>query len=383
MIKVLSNSYARATGAMFMPTMGDDVFAFVYPELSNRMFITWFCPPLRILCFDDNGALIFDQVFNKWQFVKLPTTRLVVELDPELSFDDMIGKIAELGVDKWVSEYYPTSRAFHNAGGTPTDDPYGDLLLRLFTDSLTELKSVKIFFDGKTSLRDFKKLPLWRRGQIVCAASFVLDVAPDVPYKLPRVAIDLSRKLVQVTEAEGKNEQAEIFAAAIAGLPWTFEPTVCFRCGGASEWRQVLKSSGKIPKVSQWRLLRPENYIPLCARCESNADLFDDAELAIAFGYAYWGSRFEALHRWYKDAKAGTLPCAWNLDDFPLWPSEYGGNTWAQGSGAIQHSAPRLGKVLRKNEHLQIAREIFEHRNTRWTDFSKQGELYSLLYTNR
>ena len=119
MIKVLSNSYARATGAMFMPTMGDDVFAFVYPELSNRMFITWFCPPLRILCFDDNGALIFDQVFNKWQFVKLPTTRLVVELDPELSFDDMIGKIAELGVDKWISEYYPTSRAFYNAGGTP------------------------------------------------------------------------------------------------------------------------------------------------------------------------------------------------------------------------------------------------------------------------
>ena len=93
----------------------------------------------------------------------------------------------------------------------------------------------------------------------------------------------------------------------------------------------------------------------------------------------YAGSRFEALHQWYENAKAGTLPAQWNLDDYPLWPAEYGGLTWALGSGAVQHCAPRLGNIDREERHLQRIRDIIESSGLRWTETSKSGLLYQIL----
>jgi len=79
----------------------------------------------------------------------------------------------------------------------------------------------------------------------------------------------------------------------------------------------------------------------------------------------------------------GTLPAGWDLNDYLLWPREYGGSTWALGSGAIQHCAPRLGNVHRREKYLKRIRELVERRGMRWSENSKKGMLYFYLYGER
>jgi hypothetical protein len=373
-VRILANSYQRASGAMFRPSLGQEVLVFAYPFAFNRVFTTWFCSPLRILAFDDNGTLSYNAVINRWRLVNLPETRLVLEVDPVYPYQGLIEEIEGFGVDDWVSQYLSNSKQIQGGAGTPVDDPYGELLLSLISDSLEQLRTIKEFLNGARPLRGLKKLPPWRKGQIISAASFVLDVAPVVPYQIPPAAVKLARNLIA---HEDKNDQREFLAAALAGLPWEAE-AFCFRCGKGGIWRQTLKPSEKIAKVSQWRLARPENHVPLCSNCEEEFSL-DDVELGVALAYGYWGCRFEALHRWFKDAKSGKLPGDWDLDDYPLWPEGFGGNTWAQGSGSVRHSAPRFRKALRTREHIQILSDTLKGRNYRPGRLSPNGELYSLL----
>ena len=378
-VKVLANSYQRATGAMFRGRLKNKVLVFVYPASFRRIFITLFCPPLRILCFDNSGALIFDQTTDQWGFVKLPKTRIVLEVDPDHNCNNVINAIAKDGIDGWISRYVSRSAVTKNSGGTSTADPYGDLVLTLIAEIMNELKAVRELVGEDITRKSFGALPSWQQGQAANAAAWVLDLAPHLPYRLPASAVRMSEKLLAIVKQFGGDDEAELFAAALAGLPWDLK-AACFRCGGASQWRQVLGPSMMIPWVSKWRLARPENYVPLCSRCQDNSGIFDEADVAIAMAYAYWGPRFAALNHWYQSVTTNTIPTDWDREDYPLWPMEYGGATWGEGSGAIQHCAPRLGKIARKPEHLEIMREVLRHRGTRWTEFSKKGELFSLLY---
>lgn len=255
------------------------------------------------------------------------------------------------------------------------EDPYGSLLLSLVADAIEQLSYIRASLDGGMPLRNrLDGLPGWRRGQILSAANFVIDVAPVVPYQIPHTAMKLSRNLVA---NENYGEKSEFLAAAIAGLPWEFE-AVCFRCGKKGAWRQVLKSSANIPKASRWRFDRPENHIPLCSNCKEELPL-DEPDLMMALAYGYWGSRFDAFHQWVENARSDTLPPKWDLDDYPLWPAAYGGITWAKGSGDIRHCAARLGKVVRKKAHIRILHDALKVRSFRPNRLPKDGEFYALL----
>ena len=299
--KLLTSPYQRSTGAMFSSALNEKVLVFAYPTSSNRVFTTWFGPPsLRILCFDDNGVLSYDSVIPSWRLVSLPKTRLVFEADPDLDCAAIIGEIARLGVDAWIGQYV-SSQEFQSVAGTPVDDPYGELIVGLVGSALEELRGVKDF--GKDIPRRLKNMPAWRHGQILSAASFIVDVQGTVPYTIPISALKLSTYLLQM--ALDQDERAEILAAAIAGIPWELEAP-CFRCGCiTNKWRPIFKPTTNIPRVSSWRLHRPENHVPICFHCAINWYRDADQDLQIALGYAYWGSRFEALHQWYENAKAG------------------------------------------------------------------------------
>ena len=120
-VKVLTSPYQRGTGAMFTSGLGETVLVFAYPSSFNRVFTTWFCPPLlRILCFDDNGVLSYDRVVRSWRLISLPKTRLVLEVDPDLLCDSIIEDIARLGVElmDWTICFIPrVSKRGRNAGG--------------------------------------------------------------------------------------------------------------------------------------------------------------------------------------------------------------------------------------------------------------------------
>jgi len=364
---------------MFSSALNEKVLVFAYPTSFNRVFTTWFCPPsLRILCFDDNGVLSYDSVVPSWRLVSLPKTRLVLEADPDLDCAAIIDEIARLGVDSWIGQYV-SSCEFESVAGTSVDDPYGQLVFELVRSALEELRGVKDF--GKNIPRRLKNMPEWRRGQILSTASFIVDVQGAVPYNIPDSALKLSTNLLQMVLDQ--DERAEILAAAIAGMPWELDAP-CFRCGCiTNKWRPIFKPTTNIPRVSSWRLQRPENHVPICYNCATNWYRDADQDLQIALGYAYWGRRFEALHQWYENAKAGTLPARWNLDDYPLWPAEYAGDTWALGSGAIQHCAPRLGNVVRDKRHFQRIRDINDDRGMRWNESSRNGLLYACLHEDQ
>jgi hypothetical protein len=379
MIQVLSNSYQRALGAMFrIRGLAKNVLIFVYPVASKRLYTTWFCPPLRILCFGELGDVIFNEVLTGGRFVELPETRLVIEVDPDYPYLKIVREIRDTGTDVWISRHISDERGLtQNIGGARADDPFGRLLFGLIRDAIEDLSKVKNMIIGEgpqEAQKELSKLPAWRRGQIICSASFVLDVVPAVPYQIPPAALKLSRTLLQLDNEE---TQKELLAAAIAGVPWNIE-AACFRCSNGGSWRQILKPSSNLPALIQWRFDRPENHIPLCNLCENTLDL-KNINLAVALGYCYWGYRFEAFSKWLSGVKNDQLPAeCWNLDDFPLWPREYGGDTWAKGSGAVQHCFPHSGRVVRAPHHVDRLRRIMLEGQFR-PGRMQRGQLYNLL----
>ena len=55
-IKNLTTPWQRSLGAMFHRHLGDTILLFAYPHPAARLFHTYFCPSLRIIALDDNGA---------------------------------------------------------------------------------------------------------------------------------------------------------------------------------------------------------------------------------------------------------------------------------------------------------------------------------------
>ncbi len=328
MIQIQSNPYQRARGAIGrLHGLGDRTLAFVYPHASRRIYSTWLCPPLRVLCFGEGGDVIFNQVVTKWSLIRLPETRLVIEMDPARAYLSLIREVAIVGTKRWIRQHVSNqNELMQSVGGTPTDDPFGKLL---FT---------------------------------------------AVPYQIPQGALKLARTLEGV---ENGLARSELLAAAIGGLPWNLNAH-CFRCGGGGTWRPILKPSNKISKFQVWRFERPENHIPLCNQCENTLDL-RNVSLARALGYCYWGCRFEAFLKWVSAAGSNELPYRhWDLETYPLWPKEFGGDRWATGSGSVENSWPRTGRVSRTPQHVEILRRIMQEGEFR-PGRMQSGALYQIL----
>lgn len=114
---------------------------------------------------------------------------------------------------------------------------------------------------------------------------------------------------------------------------WRREPEFRLPCAGCgrreTRWWPALPRSLRAALAGHpgaWRLERPEAHVPLCQTCWRWRLRRDPGPVARRL----WGRRFEALARWARAARAGTLP-EWDRRAFPLWPPEWGGPTWEAG----------------------------------------------------
>lgn len=81
----LYSSWQKGLGAMFKKAL-KDILVFPFPVSAPRKFHTFFCPPLRIVALDDRGHSVFDKIIEKWQIVKLPPCRIVLEMAPTMDY---------------------------------------------------------------------------------------------------------------------------------------------------------------------------------------------------------------------------------------------------------------------------------------------------------
>lgn len=98
-----------------------------------------------------------------------------------------------------------------------------------------------------------------------------------------------------------------------------------------------------LPVEISWRLMRPENNLPLCNRCAARFKVAQKANIRYELGSSFWGARFVALEKWYQAVLGadGSLPRIWDKGTHPLWPEMYGGEAWEDGSGAVKYVEPR------------------------------------------
>ena len=223
------------------------------------------------------------------------------------------------------------------------------------------VESPTICKDGKISpMALHAHIPVWERGKIVNSAAYIKEMSIGGKWLIPRGALDISR---QILAAEA-SYQEELEAASLAGVPWrgTFNPgqESCMRCGGRASWRFVLKRPPGMPKEVAWRLARPENAVPICRRCVNIVKVEKD-EIRYDLAWGLWAERFEALHRWYIAVQDDGLPKNWNKADYPLWPKEFGGSTWEEGSGSFTCCTPRSARgIKRRQVHFAALNRVLE-----------------------
>jgi len=159
----------------------------------------------------------------------------------------------------------------------------------------------------------------------------------------------------------------EIVAASVAGIPWRHEfPNACMRCGKPASWRPILNPAPHAPVEITWRYQRPENAIPICHHCTETLNLLRDESLQLDLVWGLWGPRFEAFWQWHRATKNNHLSKHWDIYAFPLWPGEFGGETWETGSGALQFAEPRPPHhVIRDEQHLQVMRRALYSKKFR------------------
>lgn len=321
--------------------------------------------------------MIYDRVIRRWQFVPLPPTRLVLEMDPGTNCEGLLQDIARRGIGSWVEA--------RDIGGLKTAVSIDGLLFALFSSALADLRTIRDtrdVYDGDhvnvSTLKE--RIPVWRRGQILASAGFLLEVAPDSQWALPRGAIRLSRQIVK-TELEGEYVD-ELFAAGEAGMPWTQGfARACLRCGSPRcSWRCILQAFPGMPDEMSWRLQRPENAVPLCRSCAYELRFNRQVEIQMDMVWGLWGPRFEALLRWYRAVQQGGLPENWSRLDDPLWPKEYGGPTWERGSGALAHCRPREPKgILRTDEQRNALARALSGKSSEKPRRAEASPLLSVL----
>jgi len=328
-------------GAQFRKSLNGEVLVFRYPYPAVRIFHTMWCPSLRVVVLDSDSpsaAVMFDKVIKPWRFVSLPAGTLVLEMDPETDYRKVLPEITQASRSKPViSNDLPV-------GGTDSSISVTHMLFAMFADALSDLRSVKSTCMNEKGLLDPNKLVAryapWERGQILASAGFVLDFSPETKWTLPRGVIPLSADLVKC-----ENQYADDLLAASQGAVPSWRTNLkaqCLGCGGGGSWRFVLPTDPALPVEIAWRLLRPENNIPLCNRCAARFKVAKKANIRYELGSSFWGARFEALEKWYHAvlARDGSLTRDWNKGTHPLWPATYGGETWEAGSGAVMYIEP-------------------------------------------
>ena len=339
-LKFLLTSGQRSIGAMFSKKLTQEVLAFVYPTDAARTFHTWFCPPLRIVALSADGQIQFDEIISKWRLIKMPACRYVIETDPQVDYHPFIDTIIS------------TAPELPQSGALAPDTRMDSLLFALLAEAVADIRRIRETHKGKVrSDVQRKKFEAWERGQIVSSAGFILDFSQA--WSLPEGAVKLSHSVLLAEEPYFD----EIVAASVAGIPWRHEfPNACIRCGKPGSWRPILAPKPDTPLEVSWRYQRPENAVPICHHCTETLGLLRNHSMRIDLVCGLWGPRFEALWQWHKALQRNCLP-AWDPYAHPLWPQEFGGETWETGSGSLQFAEPRPPQgVARDTGHLSALR---------------------------
>jgi hypothetical protein len=345
----LISSHERALGAMFFKDLQEDIFAFVYPDPAPRSFHTFFCPPLRIVALSSQGCILFDEVILKPRLVKLPACRYVIETGPKVDYRPFVQTILS------VSPSLPQLGALE--AGVQMDS----LLFALLAEAVADIRRIREAHHGEVrSDIQRQKFEAWERGQMVSSAGFLLDFSRA--WSLPEGAVRLSRSVLRVEEPY----LDELVAASVAGIPWRHEfPNHCMRCGKPGSWRPILSPIPEAPVEITWRYQRPENAVPICHHCTETLNLLRDESLLIDLAWGLWGPRFEAFWQWHKAVQENCLP-EWDPYAYPLWPPEFGGQTWETGSGALKYAEPRPPHGIAHNEqHLAALRRALYSKTFR------------------
>ena len=358
-IIVLRSAFSQALGVMFRRALGEKIFIFPYPTKASRLYQTFFCPPLRIVALtrkgDQAAEVVFNQVVQPWQFVKLPKTDVVVEMAPDMQMDNALVREILAETDK---------QAHRQVGGVDPNTGVQDLIFALLASAVADIRRVKaacgISGFGQVDPEIVqKRFAPWERGSILASAGFILDYSVPARISVPEGALFLSEQMVELEH----EFQDELLAAAVAGTPWKREfSSDCLGCGNKGTWRFVLPVDGLSPELA-WRLARPENAIPLCRDCVRRLQFSKKEQVRHNLVRGLWGPRFEALERWYLAVRgegAYLLPKDWDKETYPLWPREFGGETWSTGSGAIWCADPRgYEKVRRSKAQKKVLSDLF------------------------
>lgn len=327
---------------MHRTSLGDEILAFAYPVAARRIYSTFFCPPLRIVAIDEEKrTVVFDEVVEPSRFVALPPTRLVLEMDPGVDYLEFLPDLLER-----ISSPVESRR-----GEIESEVSASHLVFALFADALADLRRVKsvCIVNGEVNTDILKRrFAPWERGKIIGSAGFVIDYTTSVSWRIPGGAIELSHEILQIE----KDYPDELLAASVAGTPWQRElSNKCLRCAKGGSWRFALPIPPEMPIEISWRLERPENAVPLCHDCAETVKFASDERIRLDLVGALWGTRFDALERWYLAARnlnGYRLPQDWSREQFPLWPKEFGGQDWANGSGAAKHCVVGDPKNVRR-----------------------------------
>jgi len=340
---------------------------FGYPFAATRLFHTFFCPPLRIAAYGINarsgmnatgeGGLkkVFDRVVPPWRFVRIPKALFVVEANPgdELP-EDAVKLLCAAPFDELraAPTRYETGQTPAAGGGWEASVSLNSLLFALFAQAVADMRRVHEAHQKRgvvepDAMRE--QFPVWLRGRIASSAGFLMDFAGV--YDIPRPAFSLARQVLH-TETPFMDE---ILAAGIAGVPWQKDfANECLRCGRPASWRPALTAPDGMPVESAWRYLRPENAVPLCNKCAARLDWNKRETVRTDAAWGLWGLRYEALWQWHWAWLENKLP-PWDRCEHPLWPQEYGGSSWADGSGTVRDSSPRPPKGVRRLKRHQDA----------------------------
>jgi hypothetical protein len=230
------------------------------------------------------------------------------------------------------------------------------LMFALLSDSIAEVRRVPSRCGDERPLRAEtlrEHFTVWERGTLLNAACFLVDL-PRLSIELPLGALTVAHAILDAERRAG--HVPDLVAASMAAMPWrgALKP-VCLVCGRSGTWRPVIDHGG-LPEEAAWRYERPENHLPLCRRCIARI-AFRSAGAQFDLARALWGPRFDALHAWHRARTAGELPTGWDPGRDPLWPSVFGGETWATGSGNVCCAEPRGYYGVARSRKQQAALE--------------------------
>lgn len=363
-IHFLVEAAQRASGAMFSRSLEEDLLVFLYPVPTPHTFHTFFCPVLRMIALNDEGQALFDQVIPPNRFVRLPASKVILECAPEAKYQPHLESILSVAHGCQARQ----------SGAWDPNVGVDSLLFALFAQAMSDLRRVRSASPEGVSLEGLRqRFNQWERGRFASSAGFVMDFSEL--YRLPESAVELCDELIQVESPH----LDELLAAAIGGMPWrNVFPGICIRCGATARWKNALSAPPSAPPEIVWRYQRPENAVPVCRACTMTTEFLKKPTLRIDLAWGLWGPRFEALWKWHQALVQDRLP-RWDKLADPLWPSEYGGETWENGSGALEHATPRLPQgVTRSVQHDEIFWRALSVKSVRKHDLTN-AHLLKLL----